>query len=501
MKRLPCLRAELAFACVGIMATSMADRVASAEDMASISVNQAIERALAGNVDLRRERVSVASAAARQLAAAGQFDVRVQAALDEKRESAPLLSCAPLCQDMTFVRSTGLVLGVARSLESGGDLRIAASASQFVADQPAIAGNTFYSTGLALTLSHPLLRGLGTEVTLANLRKARIQQDTAQLGRQMRACNVVRDVIIAYWELAYATQDLAIRRSALALAQEQLNTTQALIAVGRLADSDAASVERAIAQRMEELADGEQTLYFRSLDLQRLFGAPAEITSPSLAAADTPATGAGKVDLAAEVSRALEANPQLRALKLGLQLSQADVATARNTLRPRLDFSGSVGPVGWKNSAGESIKQAAGLDALTWTAGLAFEFPVENRGSRGQMRIAEEELNLAHVNAEDFAMQLRDLVLRAARSIQTAATRVALGQREVGFAQLNLDAERARFHAGRATNNDVLLRQQEFKDAQTRLLRATVDQNNSEAALSAATADILDRYGIALKGL
>jgi outer membrane protein TolC len=117
------------------------------------------------------------------------------------------------------------------------------------------------------------------------------------------------------------------------------------------------------------------------------------------------------------------------------------------------------------------------------------------------LRVAEEDLNLAHLNAEDFAMQLRDLVLRAARSSHTAGTRVALGQREVEFAQLNLDAERARFHAGRATNNDVLQRQQELKDAQTRRLRATVGENESEAVLSAATAEILDRYGIALKGL
>jgi hypothetical protein len=46
----------------------------------------------------------------------------------------------------------------------------------------------------------------------------------------------------------------------------------------------------------------------------------------------------------------------------------------------------------------------------------------------------------------------------------------------------------------------VLLRQQELKDAETRLLRATVDQSESEAALSAATAEILDRYGVVLKG-
>ena len=496
MKGLSCIGAALAAACLAGSSPS-----ARAEETQPLSVNQAIERAVAGNAELRRERVAVARAAARQLAAEGLFDFLVDAALEKSRALAPPLSCVPPCRELTLIKTIALALGLSRRLETGGTLRLAAMASQFAATPSPDLDESMYSSGLALTFSHPLLRGFGTEVTLANLRKARIQQDAAQMGRQMRACNVLRDVVVAYWELAYATQDLAIKRSALDLAQEQLRITKALIGVGRLADSDAASVERAIAQRLEDLATGEQILFFRSLDLQRLLGVPADVNTPLLAAADTPATGAPSLDESAEISRALEANPQLRALKLGLGLSQADVATARNTLRPRLDFVGSVGPAGWKTGLGDSVKQTAGFGALTWSAGLAFELPVENREARGQLHAAEEELNLAHLNAEDFAVQLRNLVLRAARSVRTAGTRVALGQREVAFAQLNLDAERARFQAGRATNNDVLLRQQELKDAETRLLRATVDQNESEVALSAATAEILDRYGVVLKGM
>jgi len=497
MKVFLCISAALVAAC-------FACPRACAEETQPLSVKQAIERAVAGNADLRRERVAVAQAEARHLAAEGQFDVVFDAALASGRALAPPLSCVPICTESTWVKTTDLALGLSRRLETGGSLRLAATASRFASaplSEAAGPGGSITSSRLALTFSHPILRGFGTEVTLANLRKARIQQDAAQLGRQMRACNVLRDVVIAYWELAYATQDLAIRRSALDLAQEQLRITKALIGVGRLADADAASVERAIAQRLEDMATGEQILFFRSLDLQRLFGVSTEVSSPLLTATDAPATGAPSVDEAADVGRALAANPQLRALKLGLGLSQADVTTARSTLRPRLDFTGSVGPVGWKPGLGDSVRQASGFGALAWSAGLAFELPVENRAARGQMRAAEEELNLAHIDAEDFAVQLRDLVLRAARSVRTAGTRVALGQREVAFAQLNLDAERARFQAGRATNNDVLLRQQELKDAQTRLLRATVDQNESEAALSAATADILDRYGVVLKGL
>ena len=91
--------------------------------------------------------------------------------------------------------------------------------------------------------------------------------------------------------------------------------------------------------------------------------------------------------------------------------------------------------------------------------------------------------------------------MRVSTQIRTASTRVDLARKTVGFAQQNLEAERARFSVGRSTNNDVLLRQQELKNAEISVVRANVDLLNSDVALSAITAEILDRYGVVLKGL
>jgi outer membrane protein TolC len=473
-----------------------------AEDGRPLSLMQAIERAMDGNPDLRRERVAVSRAAAKQIAVAGQFDVRLNARLASERLVVPAIDSYRIDLSAGKTNTTGAGLGIARDLETGGRLSIEGLAQRVsitdLTDAAYLTG-TLYQSSVALVFTHPLLRGFGTEIALTNLRKARIEQNIAELNRQMRACNVVRDVAIAYWELAYATQDLAIRRSAVELAQEQLRITQAMITVGRLADADAASVERAIAQRLEELAVGEQNLYFRSLDLEVLLGVPVEANRPSLAATDAPVAGAATIDDGAELERALVANPQLRALRRGLDLSQADLAVAKSTLKPRLDLAARVGPVGRSGSLSGSLPQASNLSGLAWMTELTFELPVQNRAARGQMQDAEEAANLARINAEDLAAKLRDLVLRTTRSIRTASKRVELGRREVDFGQRNLDAERARFQAGRATNNDVLLRQQELKDAETRLLRATVDQSESEVALAAATADVLERYGIVLR--
>ena len=54
---------------------------------------------------------------------------------------------------------------------------------------------------------------------------------------------------------------------------------------------------------------------------------------------------------------------------------------------------------------------------------------------------------------------------------------------------------------GRSTNNEVLRVQQELKNAEIQVVRATVDLLNSEASLSAITAEVLDRYNVVLKGL
>ena len=59
--------------------------------------------------------------------------------------------------------------------------------------------------------------------------------------------------------------------------------------------------------------------------------------------------------------------------------------------------------------------------------------------------------------------------------VRTAARRVELAKATVGFANQNLEAEKARFSVGRSTNNDVLLRQQELKSAEIQVVQATVD--------------------------
>jgi outer membrane protein len=498
----------LTFTFVALAFGLRSDQTHAAAGEEPLTLLQALERAVAGNVDLRKERVNIQIADANVTTARGQFDFLLSSGLNYERTTQPSLSAEDIASgDSSTVTFN---LGVARNLESGGLVRLSLvtdatnSTSRFQCGtglNGAAEDCTFYGSNLSLNFTHPLLRGLGVEVTQANLRKQRIGKDIALLNRQMRAANVLRDVVTAYWELSYATQDLAIRRSAVELAREQLRITKAQIDVGRLAPIDQAAVERAIGDRLQDVALSEQQLYFRTLDLRRLLGAPADPSQPSLAAADAPSGAVREVDAATEVRRALETNPQLRALKTGLALNAIDVQTARNTLRPRLDLSGAIGSRGRNTILSETLTQAAGLDELTLSAGLTFQMPVENRTARGQFAAAELALENGRLDAGALELTIRDTVLRYAFQIRTASTRVTLAKQTVGFAQQNLEAEKARFSVGRSTNNEVLRLQQELKNAEINVVRATVDLLDSDVNMAAITAEILDRYNVVLKGL
>lgn len=471
-----------------------------------LTLNQAIQRAVSGNVDLKRERVVIEIADAQLMAAQGQFDFVATADLTFQRRTTPPLSAEDIAGG--FNNTLGVDLGVSRLLETGGSLRFGVQTNATNTNSRFSCGTvggpqrdcTYYSSNLGLTFTHPLLRGLGAEFTQANIRRQRIERDIALLNRQMRAANVVRDVITSYWELAYATQDLAIRRSAVELAREQLRITRAQIDVGRLAVVDAAAVERAIGERMQEVVISEQALYFRTLELRQLLGLAPDPALPPFAASDAPQAAPRQIDVSGEIARALDSNPQLRALRMGLRLSELDIQTASNTLRPRVDFVGNIGSTGRKPGLLDTLAQTTGLDDMTWSAGLSVELPIQNRTARGQMRAAQLSGEVARLDAGQMELTIRDTVMRVASNVGTASRRVELAKATVGFALQNLEAERARFSVGRATNNDVLLRQQELKNAEIQVVRATVDLLNSEAALSAITAEVLDRYGLGLKG-
>ena len=126
---------------------------------------------------------------------------------------------------------------------------------------------------------------------------------------------------------------------------------------------------------------------------------------------------------------------------------------------------------------------------------------MQNRIAGGQERAARWAGERAQLDAVDYDREIRFQVLRLSSNIETASKRLELAKATVGFATQNLEAEKARFSVGRSTNNEVLRVQQELKNAEIQVVRATVDLLLGQTNLSAITGDLLETHRVVLKGM
>jgi outer membrane protein TolC len=475
-----------------------------------LALRDAIASAAAGNIQLLKQNIALASSRGSVVAALGQFDFTLAGDATFSRNVNPPLG--PTDPQAGSNKAGVFDLSLARALESGGNLLLAIQGRGATTTQdlpcgvvttpgmplPRVSCNV-YSPSATLTFTQPLLRGFGREIAEANLRKARINQDLALLNRQAQAANTVRDTIIAYWELAYQTQDLEIQRFSEKLAREQLRTTEAQIQVGKMGELGAAAVHRAIATAQQAEASSGQALMARALDLQRLFGAAVPGGFVGYKAADALSATRHDVDVGAETKHALEASPALKSIRMGLELTASDVRVALDSMRPQLNFVGSVSEGGRNHDIGTSLSQMTDPNNLEYSAGLTFQLPLQNRAARGAAEVARAAADSAQLDARDLELQIRDTVARMAAQIRSAGARVEYGRDAVTYSEQNLKAEMARFSVGTSTNNDVLLRQQELRQAQESLARAMADLLEGDVALAALTGDILDQYGITLR--
>jgi outer membrane protein TolC len=166
---------------------------------------------------------------------------------------------------------------------------------------------------------------------------------------------------------------------------------------------------------------------------------------------------------------------------------------------PQLDFTFAGGPQGNASDLGRAWSQLGRFEAYGMSASLVLSEPIPRHGARGARQAAQALLHKAKLSTDDIALQVDTAVLRLVSQIDTARRRVEVLAATTDHASLDLEAERARFSVGRATNFDVLRRQEELAQTRLRQARARTDYLKAAAALGAVTDEILDRYQVVLR--
>ena len=485
----------------------------TSDNTLTLTLNDAIKRALENNNDIEMARDDVRFAETQLRSLYGVYDFIYTINPTYQKSIAPVTfvtSGAPSGKLSTSQFSFDPAL--TKSFELGGgtyEFRFNNSKNTTSAINSTL--NPYYSSNMSLTITQPLQRNRSIDNNRRQIRiqKKRLEQSDADF--RLRTIDVITRVQRAYWDLVFALRDQQNQLDNLNLTRENLRTVEAQIAVGTKAPLERAEVQTELANRESSLLLAVQTVSIAENNLKQLIvkDPTAAEWSAQITPTDTPKFDAAPVNLNDALKEARDNRPELRRLRLQNDINQIDLQYYKNQMRPQIDLQATFATTGLAGSpcAGVSCQGSApaflqggyardlrnlfSFETRNIVVGMTFQFPIQNTTAKANFAgatIQKEQLE-ASVRSQDQLIE-QD-VRNAAQNVETSRRRVLAAREARVNAETQLEGEQRLYQVGRSTTFLLFQRQNALTNARNAELRAETDYNKALADLQRATSTTL----------
>jgi outer membrane protein TolC len=400
-------------------------------------------------------------------------------------------------------RTESVTLDATTNLLTGGNVDLNYSPSRANVNQNLATGflfNPSYTGGLALTLTQPLLRNAGIDVTKTFIRIAQNNATVEEHVFRDRVLTILATVEQTYWEVVFANENLKVADAALKAAQELLASNRAKAKAGIMSIVDVLQAEAAVASRVEQVLVADKTIRDQEDQLRRLLNPAEEDLRQDLRLTplDQPVVSLEPISLQEAIDVAFEQRPEIVQAKKNMETSDLNTKFAKNQILPTLSFQGTTGMAGLGKDYNDSqIKNFSGT-YYNYGAGLVLSYPLGNRSAWSTYNKRQLEAKNAEAALVSVRQQIIVGVREAVRRVQTDFKRIETTRSARIMAEKQLQAEQERLKVGLSTTRFVLDFQRDLATAQGNELRATVDYNKSLSNLARHKATTLDRYNLQL---
>jgi len=490
---------------------------AAQADGVHLSLSQAIGLALANNQDLN---VTVAAAEASRFFLfenQGIFDPLLQASATRAHSDTPTAS--------TLQAGTGAVvqtsdtvdasLGVTQLTPWGGTFTLGFSGNRTATNSAFFFVNPSYTANLSLQATQPLLRNFGKLATEWQIYTARDARDAAYQGFVQSVQATVNTVEQAYWDLAYAYENLKVKQETKDLRVEQNRITRIKIDVGSLAPIDIVQTEADIATAEQDIISAEGAIGTAQDQLKRLLNVdPKNWGNAPIIPTDPVRVEQPPFDLEQGMRTALERRPEILAQYYTVSADETRYAYWSDQTLPRLDLVAAYGRNGLEgrtfdqngnvisnNNFFDAASQIFNENFKSWKVGFVFSYPLFNRVARGQKGVAQYNLETDKARLTVLELDVIVGVRNAHRAINIAQRQIGAAAKGRELAERNLDAARKKFENGMSTSFEVSQITNQLSDARSRELNALVIYRKAIAAYHQAIADSLDWKGVKIEGM
>jgi len=389
-----------------------------------------------------------------------------------------------------------LRVGVTQQLYSGTTLS-ASSELDRTSLNPALTLNPAYDADLTLGIRQSLLRGFGWAINRAPIERARIGLDRANLDYKARALDVIQATENAYFNLAYAREQLSVRNFSLALAQRLFEEAQTRRQTGVATDLDVLQAEVGVANARRAVILSEQEVKDRQDVLLALIG-QFELDAPVGTVRFNEISNAMPV-FASSLQMAKQNQPDYLSSQAAIEQYKLDLKLVKDAAKPDLSVGGAVGLNGTNRSSSDAYGDAFDRQNHSWQVDVSFSYPWGRGAERARVRQSLATLNREQTRLRQFEQSIEVEVRSAVRSVETNHESVKIASLASSLSQKQYELEKAKFDAGLSTSRRVLEAQDDLETARIAELQAKVALHTSIAALHRIEGSSLQRYAVTLE--
>ena len=451
-----------------------------------LTLEQCIARALQRNFDLEIGRFSPEIAKDSIESAKGAYPPQLSVSGATGKSSSPGSSS----------RSSNLRVGVTQELYTGTTLS-ASSRLDRSSDDPAFSAlNPAYGADLTLSARQSLLRGFGSDINKAGIHRAEIGLQRANLEYKATVLDVIQDTETAYYNLAFAREQLNVRNFSYALAQRLFDEAKIRKETGVATNLDVLTAEVGVANARRSVILAEQSVKDRQDALLALIGQfQLDENLGTVRFADvveaTPV-------FASSYLLAKQNQPDYLSSQAAIEQLKLDLKVAKDDARPDLTVGAALGLSGTNGSGKDAFGDALDRQNHSWQVDFAFNYPWGLTSGRARYRQSLATLSREQVRLKQIEQNIELQVRSAVRSVETNLESVKIATLAARLSEQQYELEKAKFDAGQSTSRRVLEAQDDLETARVSELQAKVSLQGAITNLHRIEGSSLQRYSVTL---
>ncbi len=467
-----------------------------------LSVDDAVKLALEQNLGIQIERFNPQIEDVAVAQARSYWVPTLSTTLQNNSQDTPASSFLAGGQSKITDSRFSTGLGVRQLLPTGANYSFDWNSARSTSTNFFTNFNPLLSSNVAFSISQPLLRGRTIDAYRQQLQTSRKDREAADVSLRATIANTTRNVKNAYWDLAYARENLLAQQKSLDLAKRALADNEKRVQIGTMAPIDIVEAQSEVARNEEVVIVAEAAIKQAEDRLRALILNPSapDFWTTSIEPSDTMPFQAIQVDVEGAIRKAVESRTDVRLAKTSLEKSDINLKFFRSQVLPEINanvayqsnavggsqlspasFTGSTGPrsIVAQRNFGSVLGDVLSNQFPTWTFGVTMSYNLGGNTQETNLARARLQYSQAESQVRNLEMQVGTQVRDAARQVVTNAKRIESARVARDLAEQKLAAEEKKFAAGIQISFFVFQAQRDLSQARTNEIKAIADYNKS----------------------